>query len=200
MKRLVVFLFVMHFAIVTISVLDNIHVLPQNLITDVVKLYTIPFFEQNWGMFSNPPTTTRKVYFQFHTPSSDQNNKIEISDWYDINATIYSYNKDHLFSIAQRLIKYESGCLNNIFSYIEKCKDPTPDACIAYSPGFLSLKNYARIIYANSTDNAPSATGVKFVIKIVEEHFPRYEDRALDYFDKKNYEYATHTTIPYELN
>ena len=201
MKKLILGVFIVHFILVTISVLGNIKVMPNGLVKDVAKIYTIPFFEQNWGMFSNPPTTTRKVYFQYHTPNYVNPEEGEIvSEWYDVNSSIYKYNKSHFFSVAQRLIKFESSCLNSIFQVIEKCKDPTPELCIEYSPGFIALRNYAKIIYTNSTGiTIDEFSEVKFKIKVLEEHFPGFEDRDLDYFDKENYEFATYTTVLYEL-
>ncbi|MEM6719332.1 MAG: DUF5819 family protein [Bacteroidota bacterium] len=201
MKKIIVGIFILHFSIVTVSVMGNIHVIPDGVVRDVANLYTIPFFEQNWGMFSNPPTTTKKVYFQYHVPDyTSLDREIEISEWYDVNSSIYKYNKSHLFSVAQRLIKFESSCLNSIFQVIEKCKDPTPEICIEYAPGFIALRNYAKIIYTNSTGiDVDEFSEIKFVIKVVEEHFPSFENRDLDYFDKGNYEYATFTSIPYAL-
>jgi len=201
LKKIILGIFIVHFSVVTISVLGNIHVVPDGLVKDISNLYTRPFFEQNWGMFSNPPTITRKVYFQFHVLNQNSiDQDVEISQWYDVNSSIYNYNKDHLFSVAQRLIKFESSCLNSIFEVIKKCKDPTPDLCIEYAPGFIALRNYAKIIYTNSTGKAfDELSKIKFVIKVVEEHFPRFENRNLDYYDKENYEYATFTTIPYSL-
>jgi hypothetical protein len=199
MKKFFIAVFSIHFFLVSIAILFNVHLLPGSLLTDISKIYTTPFFEQNWGMFSNPPTTTRRVYFQFFEPVGS-NGKIATTDWYDVNASIYKYNNRHYFSIAQRLIKFESGCLNSLFKYINECKDPTPDKCIEFSPGFISLKNYARILYANSKGiPVESVKDVKFVIKVIEEVFPRYNDRHKDYFDSKNFEYAAHTTIPYAL-
>ncbi len=199
MKKLFIILFIVHFFLVAVAILFNTHLVKGNLLTDISKLYTTPFFEQNWGMFSNPPTTTRKVYFQFYEPNAS-NGQLTTTDWYDVNNSIYKYNDSHYFSVAQRLIKFESGCLNSLFKYINECKGPTPDNCIEYSPGFISLRNYARIIYANSKGvPLESVQNVKFVIKIIEEVFPRYEDRNKDFFNTKNYEYAEHTTIPYAL-
>lgn len=181
--------------------MGNIHVVPNGIIRDISNMYTIPFFEQNWGMFSNPPVTTRKVYFQYHVPSSTcPDEEAEVSQWYDVNSSIYNYNKSHFFSVAQRLIKFESSSLNSIFQSMEKCKDPTPEICIEYAPGFMALRNYAKIIYANSTGMAiDEFSEIKFMIKVVEEHFPSFENRNLDYFDKENYEFATYTTILYPL-
>lgn len=199
MKKLFVVIFITHFMLVSIAVLFNVHLLPGSIATDVSKIYTTPFFEQNWGMFSNPPTTTRKVYFQYFEPS-DTKGQVKVTDWYDVNSSMYRYNDSHYFSVAQRLIKFESGCLNSMFKYIDQCKDPTPDRCIEFSPGFISLKNYARILYANSKGiRVEEIHNVKFVVKIIEEIFPRYEHRGKDFFDKKNYDFAEHTTIPYVL-
>ncbi|XLS28493.1 DUF5819 family protein [Flavobacteriaceae bacterium M23B6Z8] len=199
MKKLFVVIFILHFLLVSIAVLFNVHLLPGSMVTDISKIYTTPFFEQNWGMFSNPPTTTRRVYFQFFELSGSKG-QVEVTDWYDVNSSMYRYNDSHYFSVAQRLIKFESGCLNSMFKYIDECKDPTPDQCIEFSPGFISLKNYARILYANSRGiQVKEIKDVKFVIKIIEEIFPRYEDRRKDFSDKKNYDFAEHTTIPYVL-
>ncbi len=197
MKKVLISIFVAHFILIITSVLDNIHVLPDGALPDLAKLYTVPFFEQNWSMFSNPPTNTRRVYFQYQIPHEVEDS-VYTSNWYDVNSTMYNYNQSHLFSVAQRLIKYESGCLNNMFQRIEKCKDPTPDLCIEFSPGFIALRNYANIIYDNSSE-LQQVDEISFVIKVVEEHYPGYADRHLDYFDKENYEYAVHTTKAYAL-
>ena len=111
-----------------------------------------------------------------------------------MNASVYAYNEGHLFSIAQRLIKFESGCLNSMFKYVNECKDPTPDECILHSPGFLALRNYAQILYEQNEPNPRINADTKFVLKVIEEYYPRYEDRKKDFFDKANYDYATHTT------
>lgn len=197
MKRLVFGIFIAHFTLVTFSVFENVHLISPRLPQGIAHLYATPFFEQNWGMFSNPPQTTKRVYFQFQHPAGDS---MVVSDWYDVNTSMYNYNQQHLFSVAQRLIKYESSCLNNIFRHIRECQDATPDACIEQSAGFLALRNYARIIYKNGAQEPVAAgTQVQFVLKVVEEIFPPYEDRHLDYFDKENYEFAVHTTKAYDL-
>jgi len=201
MKKIILGIFILHFSVIIISVLGNIHVFPNGLVKDISNLYSVPFFEQNWGMFSNPPTTTKKVYFQYHIPEIGTD-RVIITDWYDVNSSMYNYNKEHFFSVAQRLIKYESSCLNSIFQSIDKCKDPTPDVCIEYTPGFIALRSYAKIIYANSMGipvDQFEFSEMKFVIKVVEEHFPNFEHRHMDYFSKENFEYGIHTTIPYPL-
>ncbi len=198
MKKIFIALFALHFVLITISVFDKIDMVPDSMVNHVAKAYAIPFFEQNWTMFSNPPTTTRKVYFQYHI--AQNNGETKLTDWYDVNTTMYEYNKKHYLSVAQRLIKYESGCLNSIFERIQACQDPTPDRCIAASPGFVSLRNYARIIFQNSNDFSNETFGdTRFVIKIVEENYPDFENRKLDYFDESNRDYGISTTKAYKL-
>jgi hypothetical protein len=114
MKKLFISIFAIHLFLVSVAVFFNVHILPGNLLTDISKIYTTPFFEQNWGMFSNPPTTTRKVYFKFYEQAGSGNGVVA-TDWYDVNTAMYRYNDAHYFSVAQRLIKFESGCLNSLF-------------------------------------------------------------------------------------
>lgn len=198
MKNIIIGAFLFHFSLVTISVLENIKVASPEWTYGVAKAYSHPFFEQNWGMFSNPPKYTRKIYFQFHQASPNHQDTL-VSEWYDVNQAIYDFNDTHLFSIAQRLIKYESGCLNNIFQVIATCQDSSQiDDCIHYSAGYFALHNLAKITYKNSLKHT-STQNIAFKIKVVEESYLPFEDRHLDFFDKSNRNYSVLTTKKYPL-
>ena len=192
MKRFIITVFILHFILVFSHLFGNIFDI--NLLNKITSPYINPVFEQNWSMFSKPPISTKKILFQYKIV---KNTDSVTTGWYDINSSINNFNKKYYFSIAQRLIKYESGCLNNILMSIEKCENNNHYECIGNSNGFKSLMQYSKIVF-NKID-VIKGNEVYFRMKILEDVFPGYNDRRLDFFDKKNHEFKEYNTDYYQI-
>lgn len=189
MKLLFKLFFIIHFLFVITYLFSNNYNISQG--QKITYPYINPVFEQNWGMFSTPPISTRKVFFQYMIV----NKKDTItSGWYDINASLYEFNNKHYFSIAQRLIKYESSCINSILRDAETCKNQNIETCITKSTGFKSLKKYAGIVLNKTSLNKKLTGKVYFKMKIFEDFFPDYENRARNFYDEKNHYFKDLTT------
>ncbi|MGB3468453.1 MAG: DUF5819 family protein [Cyclobacteriaceae bacterium] len=163
----------------------------------IVNRYINPLFTQSWSMFSKPPTTNRIVYFQFRH-RNDTDSTVTTS-WYDMNKPLNRYNEKHIFTVAQRLLKYRSASLNNIFQIVDRfdCNIEgttiTDLSCISYSAGFHSLRNYAAFFY-NKQFGQEAYENVEFRIKISDEVFPRMGEEESTYGAKNHYK---ELNIPY---
>lgn len=73
-----------------------------------------PFFEQSWSMFSMPGYSSRFALFKYKLINKQTCETVE-TDWLDTKKPLLQSNTKHFFSISQRLLKYMSGCINNIF-------------------------------------------------------------------------------------
>ena len=105
--------------------------------------YALPFFEQNWSMFSpNPPKGNHYFLVKYSTATWE-------SDFIDIQQTIRARSFSTFFSIDQRLKKYFSGCFNDIIHLKNsKVNITSPHK----SQGLESIVNYAKIVFKNQTE------------------------------------------------
>ncbi|MBB1138995.1 DUF5819 family protein [Myroides sp. WP-1] len=106
--------------------------------------YALPFFEQNWSMFSpNPPSGNHFFLLKFSTQK-------QTSGYIDIQQKIRERSFSRCFSIDQRLKKYFSGCFNDIIEIQNAGVDLSLHAY--KSQGLESLLNYSKFVFENQTD------------------------------------------------
>ena len=185
-----------HFSIILVAQLA----IPMPIIGDkyvqILEMkYVTPLFEQNWRMFApNPPNSTNRILFKF------RKNKIE-SQWLDVCKPIIEGNKSSYFSFNQRLLKYLHGTLSGIQKSYNKSildKDGNLDKA-KQTMGYKSLQQYAKLVYRTlDTNKYAGADKIVYLkIKIVNDAFPNFENRDLDFYDPKNH-YRTYFEIPFE--
>ncbi|ADX67057.1 DUF5819 family protein [Weeksella virosa] len=106
--------------------------------------YALPFFEQNWGMFSpNPPMGNHYFLVKFESGNIE-------SDYIDIHKKVREKSFNSLFSIDQRIIKYFAECYNDIVR--KKSKNINIEKNIHSSHGLESILNYSKIVLNNQRD------------------------------------------------
>ncbi|EHQ43722.1 Uncharacterised protein [Myroides odoratus] len=106
--------------------------------------YALPFFEQNWSMFSpNPPMGNHYFLVQFCTATQK-------SDLIDIQKLIRLRSYSSFFSIDQRLKKYFSGCFNDIITLQRNNIKIQGNPHI--SQGLESIVNYSKFVFQNQAD------------------------------------------------
>ncbi|QQU05519.1 hypothetical protein I6I89_11030 [Myroides odoratus] len=113
-------------------------------IQQIKENYALPFFEQNWSMFSpNPPMGNHYFLVQFSTVTQK-------SDLIDIQQLIRARSYSSFFSIDQRLKKYFSGCFNDIVKLQRNNIKIQDNPHI--SQGLESIVNYSKFVFQNQTD------------------------------------------------
>lgn len=146
--------------------------------------YALPFFEQNWSMFSpNPPRGNHFFLLKFSTQTQE-------SGYIDIQKKIRERSFSRFFSIDQRLKKYFSGCFNDIIEIQNRGIDLSLNP--HKSQGLESILNYSKFVFENQTDfkNQIQAKDSVFVnIYLIDEQLNN------DIHQKKNY-----TTLYSELD
>jgi len=185
--------FIFHFFIITLYNIGNYKVQNKYLFkSNFVKSYTIPWFEQSWGMFApTPPTSTISVLVQFKLTNS--NGVSKVSSYYDLNGPIVKKSRKSIFSIEQRLLKYFHGCQTNTFSncvayrnYVNAHLNEYTDKGLVdylnqHSSGYQSLHQYVKKIFYNINDTTiqrrKGIIAYKFVI--INQPVPLFEPTNL---------------------
>jgi hypothetical protein len=180
------------------------HLKTMNKIT---SWYIIPFFEQNWGMFSVPGNSDRSILFQYRLVNHKSGKQI-YSEWLDINKPLRDFNRHHYFSIAQRLMKYTEGCINDIYwvagKALDECAQTQKQRADSLnstgfilaelnnkSLGYASLRSFARRVYFQSPfPDREKEDSLTFSIKILEDAFPDYINREKDFQNPNNHRYS----------
>lgn len=106
--------------------------------------YALPFFEQNWGMFSpNPPMGNHYFLLKFKSKNAE-------SSFIDIHKNVRDGSFNSFFSIDQRIIKYFAECYNDIIR--KKNRGIIVEQNIDLSHGLESILNYSKIVLKNQND------------------------------------------------
>ena len=106
--------------------------------------YALPFFEQNWGMFSpNPPMGNHFFLIKFESDNTESN-------FIDIHKNVRENSFNSFFSIDQRIIKYFAECYNDIIR--KKNRGIVVEQNIHLSHGLESIINYSKIVLSNQND------------------------------------------------
>lgn len=196
MRKVVIIIFTVHFLFVFIYNIG--FTFKVDRILKYSGKYIEPVFEQNWSMFSNPATFTRYIAFRYKV--EEKSDSLETS-WYEANTNIYNYNKKYISSIAQRLIKYQSSCANSILDNINNC-DTLRQYCLEHSSGFKSARAYATHLYRNTIEpqyKVMDIENVEFQFKIVDDYYPNFYNRKLDYYNENNHVYKELVSEYYQL-
>ena len=135
---------ILYFLFIGCAQVNDLHYFDSKILKNIKEHYALPFFEQNWSMFSpSPPSGNRYFLLKFSTNTAE-------SDYIDINKTIRARSFSRFFSIDQRIKKYFSGCFNDI---IETQKTGVNLTVNPYkSQGLESLLNYAKFVFQNQED------------------------------------------------
>lgn len=158
-------------------------------------------------MFSEPGASNRFVLVQYNLVNKKTNKSYQ-TEWLDIGKPLLTYNDRYYFSVSQRLLKYMSGCVNNILQVANQSIDSinrnaalrSNDSLASnfvfnslrkQSSGYVSLKKYALAALKNlhlpGKQEYDSAT---FAIKILDDAFPKYADREKNFFNRINHTYT----------
>lgn len=106
--------------------------------------YALPFFEQNWGMFSpNPPMGNHFFLIKFESNNTE-------GDFIDIHKSVRENSFNSFFSIDQRIIKYFAECYNDIIR--KKSKGIVVEQNIHSSHGLESMLSYSKIVLKSQID------------------------------------------------
>jgi hypothetical protein len=106
--------------------------------------YALPFFEQNWGMFSpNPPMGNHYFLLKFESKNAE-------SSFIDIHKNVRDGSFNSFFSIDQRIIKYFAECYNDIIR--KKNRGIIVEQNIDLSHGLESILNYSKIVLKNQNN------------------------------------------------
>jgi len=142
LQILVVVLLVCHFLLIIINQLDNLNYIKNSKLTEFAERYTNPFFEQNWGMFApNPPRGNQYVIVKYKFKKDSL--VLDIHDKISQNS-IFS-----IFSINQRVLKYQNECYNDIINKLNAKKISFDSINVHKSHGIESLLNYSRFTLYN---------------------------------------------------
>lgn len=134
-------LFVLYFLFIGCVQVYDLQYFNSNTLQKIKEKYALPFFEQNWSMFSpNPPSGNHIFMLKFSTKTKESN-------YIDINRKIRERSFSRFFSIDQRIKKYFSGCFNDILD-VQKTGVNLAEH-IHKSQGLESLLNYAVIVFEN---------------------------------------------------
>lgn len=139
-KSIIIILITIHFSFIIISQLRELKILDTHLSKIIENRYILPFFEQNWGMFSpNPPQGNQFIMIKFKT--------YQDSIVIDPHKNIRNNSNGDFLNLDQRLLKYQAECFNDI---IEKNNQLNSNS---YSDkknyGLLSFINYSLFILKN---------------------------------------------------
>lgn len=186
-------LLIIHFSILVVS-LSSKYVPYPELVTQKVSKWVNPFFEQDWGMFSNPPKGDDFCLVRFR---GVKDGKELTSSWYNVTFPLNERGM-LLLSLDQRLAKYMSGITFNIQEVqkkgirdSKKLKDQSKRAQaikerIMRCSGYNSMILYSRHVFDNLKIQGLDKNQVKVQIKIVHERFPDFTNRNLSFFSASN--------------
>lgn len=142
-KTLTVLVASYFFFIVLFQVYDQDY-FKSEIVGNIKNDYALPFFEQNWGMFSpNPPMGNHFFLIKFESNNTE-------SDLIDIHKSVRENSFSSFFSIDQRIIKYFAECYNDIIR--KKSKGIVVEQNIHSSHGLESILNYSKIVLKSQRD------------------------------------------------
>jgi hypothetical protein len=116
----------------------------SDFIFKIKNHYALPFFEQNWGMFSPTPPMGNLFFLVKYVSNKNESNYI------DIHKNVRRESFSSLFSINQRIIKYFAGCYNDIAR--KKRNGINIEGNKQLSHGLESILNYSTIVLATQKD------------------------------------------------
>lgn len=153
----------------------------------------IPVFQQAWNMFSPPPKSSTKIFyrvFQYKNAHKDS------TEWFDIMGALY--HKKHTSWLV--------GSISSDLSYLlyNSMQDIEINAANCYASDSLtaSLEKYCdnRLFFGDSLiiqyikkfhlkedKKYRKADSLKLEYQLIEDHFPPYQKRQLDYNNLKNH-------------
>lgn len=139
-KLFIIILITIHFSFIITSQLRELKILDTHLSKIIESHYILPFFEQNWGMFSpNPPQGNQFIMIKFKT--------YQDSIIIDPHKNIRNNSNGGFLNLDQRLLKYQAECFNDI---IEKNNQLNSNSCNdKKNYGLLSFINYSLFILKN---------------------------------------------------
>lgn len=144
-KTLIISVICIHFSFIIISQLQDINVLNNHFSKKVNKHYILPFFEQNWGMFSpDPPQGNQYIMIKFRI-----NDK---SILVNPHQTILRNSIRGFLNLDQRLMKYQIECFNDIVKKYQTGKLAVNNPNIQKSVGLQSTINYSLFILYKQKD------------------------------------------------
>lgn len=197
--------FILHFLIVFSYLASGL--LGVKNVRNMTEKYIHPIFEQNWSMFSSPGISNKYVLLQYQLIDSISHDTLE-TQWFDINKPLLQFNQKYYFSISQRLIKYVSGCINNIYQVAGNATNSIQKninlknnlvASSAFvfkslqtkSSGYYCLRAYAKSLFSKlAIANRNKYQTVWFQIKIIDDTFPSFIDLKKDFFSRNNHTYT----------
>ncbi|MDM1045656.1 hypothetical protein HX004_12840 [Myroides sp. 1354] len=132
-----------YFSFILLVQIYDLKYVESTCIKHLKEKYALPFFEQNWSMFSpNPPKGNHYFLVKYYTATWE-------SDFIDIQQIIRTRSFSTFFSIDQRLKKYFSDCFNDIIHLQNsKVNITSPHK----SQGLESIVNYAKIVFKNQKE------------------------------------------------
>ena len=203
-----------HFAVVAFSML------PANPLSHQYKYqlqaYMNPWFSQTWNLFApNPIASNQRLLFQYEVYQKGQ---AERSGWVDVVEPLTTLKKNSYWSPVQRVLKHLSASTNEVIEVQNKAikfaarQDSMAHdtlktqrflrAIIQSSPGHRAIVQYSRHTFrrmaaTNSAWTHPDS--VRVVYQVLNQEFPRFSKRELDYFDEQNSRYSHLISEPYRL-
>jgi hypothetical protein len=158
-----------------------------SILDKLESFYMLPFFEQNWSMFSpNPPTGKKYIALEFYTKKNNEKNIT--SSILNIHDPISKENLQTYFSLNQRLIKYFVECSNEIIIKSKTYK--TPKELNSNSNAFRSIKNYSKFVlfkqkeFLNKINTKDSVFMNLFIVSEVLPSISEQDKNPEKYFQK----------------
>lgn len=196
-------LLIIHFILITIynAKNKNLATMKYQNVFSFSNDYVAPFFEQNWSMFApNPPVSTIACLMKFKIIK--ENGRTLETKYLNIHKPVVLAGRSSIFSLDQRLLKYMHGCISDIISkkntYLlagnsskQTDQNALPPYLQIHSPGYKSLKSYAKAVYRSSSFPYKIVESDRIFVKmkITDDHFPNFDNRNLDYKDIKNHKF-----------
>lgn len=138
-KTFFIILISLHFILIIVSQLKELKILNNKFSQMVEHYYTLPYLEQNWGMFSpNPPQGNQFIMIKFRTNNS--------SVLIDSHKKIRENSNKGFLNLDQRLMKYQIECFNDIINKIQANELDLDKPNIKNSIGLQSTMNYSLFV------------------------------------------------------
>ncbi|AHJ98129.1 DUF5819 family protein [Hymenobacter swuensis] len=203
-----------HFSVVAFSML------PANPLSHQYKYqlqaYMNPWFSQTWNLFApNPIASNQRLLFQYEIYQKGQAQR---SSWVDVVEPLTTLKKGSYWSPVQRILKHISASTNEVIEVQNKAikfaaqqdtlaKDTVKTrrflrAVVSSSPGHRAILQYSRHTFRRLAATNPawaSPDSVRVVYQVLNQEFPRFSKRELDYFDERNSRYSHLTSEPHRL-
>ncbi|WP_372483249.1 DUF5819 family protein [Elizabethkingia anophelis] len=141
-KTLIIMSLSFHFSSVILVQFFDLGYTKSRFVNKIKVNYIIPFFEQNWGMFSpNPPRGNQYFIIKFRANNS--------TALVDIHEKIKENSDRGLFNLDQRLLKYQIECYNDIIDKFSENKLKVNSPHVENSHGLESILNYSKFSLKN---------------------------------------------------